>query len=259
MALSSPQKDKIIDVIKNCLRNKFKNYSPESKNMPFHFRLLGKDRMSLYSFIHSLNTSFGTSIFEPVAVEIGKLKFKRAESQYILGKSISSEAQLEIQNIMNNLSIGGDPNKNEEIERLRNASQLGTENKIGSAKADLYLENDDNSIYLFDLKTPKPNRGDFKEFKRTLLEWAAIILMNNREAKVNTLIALPYNPYEPEPYQRWTLKGMIDLNNELLVADEFWNFLGGENTYTDLLECFEKAGLELRNEIDKYFEKFRGN
>lgn len=49
------------------MRNKFENYSPESNSMPFHYRLLGKDRMALFSFIHSLNTTFGTPIFEPVA------------------------------------------------------------------------------------------------------------------------------------------------------------------------------------------------
>ena len=76
------------------------------------------------------------------------------------------------------------------------------------------------------------------------------------KANVHTLIAIPYNPYEPEPYQRWTMKGMLDLPNELKVADEFWNFLGGEGTYEDLLDCFEQAGIELRPEIDTYFGKF---
>ena len=32
------------------LRNKFENYKPETSSMPFHTRLLGKDRMALYSF-----------------------------------------------------------------------------------------------------------------------------------------------------------------------------------------------------------------
>ena len=68
MSLSLQQKNQIQQVIKTCLRNKFQNYKPESNNMPFHYRLLGKDRMALYSFIQSLNTTFGTSIFEPVAV-----------------------------------------------------------------------------------------------------------------------------------------------------------------------------------------------
>jgi type II restriction enzyme len=35
------------------------------------------------------------------------------------------------------------------------------------------------------------------------------------------------------------------------------DFLGGEGSYTRLLDCFEKAGLNLRAEIDAYFERFR--
>ncbi|KKT54590.1 MAG: Restriction endonuclease, type II, MjaII [Parcubacteria group bacterium GW2011_GWC2_44_22] len=43
-------------------------------------------------------------------------------------------------------------------------------------------------------------------------------------------------------YDRWTMRGMLDLDNELKVADEFWDFLGGKNTYKDLLDCFERIG-----------------
>jgi type II restriction enzyme len=70
------------------------------------------------------------------------------------------------------------------------------------------------------------------------------------------MLAIPYNPFEPEPYKTWTMKGMIDTKHELKVADEFWNFLGGQGTYEELLDCFEKAGIELRSELDEYFGKF---
>ncbi|MDZ4225354.1 MAG: TdeIII family type II restriction endonuclease, partial [Candidatus Andersenbacteria bacterium] len=50
---------------------------------------------------------------------------------------------------------------------------------------------------------------------------------------------------------------MLDLPNELKVADEFWDFLGGKNAYKNLLDCFERVGIELRGEIDKYFERFK--
>jgi len=53
MGLNNEQKNYIKEVIINCLRTKFQNYKPESNNMPFHYRLLGKDRMALYSFIQS--------------------------------------------------------------------------------------------------------------------------------------------------------------------------------------------------------------
>ncbi|MDP3114609.1 MAG: TdeIII family type II restriction endonuclease, partial [Candidatus Cloacimonadaceae bacterium] len=68
----------------------------------------------------------------------------------------------------------------------------------------------------------------------------------------------PYNPYEPKPYARWTMKGMLDLEHELKVADDFWDFLGGEGAYQDLLDIFERVGIELRPEIDDYFARFGG-
>jgi len=52
------------------------------------------------------------------------------------------------------------------------------------------------------------------------------------------------------------MAGMLDLENELKVAHEFWDFLGGEGTYNDLLDIFERVGIELRPEIDEYFTKF---
>lgn len=119
------------------------------------------------------------------------------------------------------------------------------------------FENKNGELYYIDLKSAKPNAGEFKGFKRTLLEWIAVTLANDPESKINTLIAIPYNPYAPEPYARWTIRGMLDLNEELKVADEFWDFLCGNGTYNELLRCFEEVGSEMREEIDTYFERFR--
>ena len=226
--------------------------------MPFHYRLLGKDRMALYSFIQSLNTTFGTSIFEPVAETLAKTRFVNVQSQYVVGNEISEVAQNEIQGIMNKLTTGEtDPDKLEEIQRIRTVCQKGQMNRLRTVKADLFVENDEGSLLFFDLKTVKPNKGDFEKFKRTLLEWCAIALAKNPDLDIHTLIAIPYNPYEPESYKRWTAKGMLDLGQELEVANEFWDFLGGDGAYQDLLDCFERVGIELRPETDQYFEKFR--
>lgn len=123
-------------------------------------------------------------------------------------------------------------------------------------KVDIKLVSHNGTIYLFDLKTAKPNAGGFKEFKRTLLEWIAVTLAANPKENVQSFIAIPYNPYEPQPYNRWTMRGMLDLENELKVAPEFWDFIGGEGAYQDLLNIFERIGIELRPEIDKYFKEY---
>ncbi len=255
---SSLQATYIEDVIKNSLREKFKNYKPETSNMPFHFRLLGKDRMALYSFIQSLNTTFGTSIFEPVAVALAKQKFKDAKRRVVVGIEISEEAHKVIQMIIDNLiTARQEPNKENEIELIRNVCRTGQITKVKPTEVDVLVEDHDGTIFLFDIKTAKPNIGNFKEFKRTLLEWVAATLANNPKKRVKTAIAIPYNPYEPKPYERWTIRGMLDLKEELFVANEFWDFLGGEGSYEELLNCFERAGIELRQEIEEYFSKFK--
>lgn len=257
MSLSKDQIKDIEEILKESLRNKFKSYKPEPASMPFHTRLLGKDRLALYAFIHSLNTNFGTTIFEPVGLALAKKQFKSAVAQEIAGDIISSEAQIVIQKIMDELIAADNiPNKIKEIERIRKVSQKGKMIKVKPTRIDLLVESKEGEYFLFDIKTAKPNVGGFKEFKRTLLEWVAVFLANNPKASINTLIAIPYNPYEPQPYNRWTMRGMLDLKNELKVANEFWDFLGGENTYEDLLGCFERVGIELRKEIDNYFNKF---
>lgn len=229
-------KNHIVETIKNCLRDKFLHYLPETQNMPFHYRLLGKDRMALFSFIQSLNTTFGTSIYEPVAKELAKPNFKTVETQFKLGSIITETAQKEIQKILNNLSMGKDVDKLDEIERIRKVSQAGKENNLKSVNVDLFLVSKNNEVFMFDLKTVKPNITDFTSYKRNLLQWLAIYFYQNPKAKIHTLISIPYNPYEPKPYARWTMKGMLDLKNELMIAGEFWDFLGGKNTYIDLLD-----------------------
>lgn len=256
MVFTKEHKLHITETIKICLRNKFYKYKPETENMPFHYRLLGKDRMALFSFLQSLNTTFGTSIYEPVAKEIAKEIFKDVQTQYTLGNLITINAQNEIQKIMNNLSMGANVNKIRETEQIRKVAQVGTVRKLKSVKVDLFLISKTEEVFMFDLKTVKPNKGDFISFKRNMLEWLAVYFYKHPKAKVSTLISIPYNPYEPKPYARWTMKGMLDLKEEVKVAEEFWDFLGGNDTYTELLDCFEDAGIELRPEIDKYFLKF---
>ncbi len=258
MTLSNIQKQEVAKVLRDSLRYKLSNYHPEPNSMPFHTRLLGADRLALFSFIHSLNTNFGTTIFEPVAVVLATPHFKRVESQAVIGTVISEEAQREIQRIMDGLTTASqEPNKDEEVAKLRTVCQTGRMVKVKLTQIDLLIETSANELYLFDLKTAKPNAGGFKEFKRTLLEWTAVALANNPNAKVNAAIAIPYNPYEPKPYARWTMRGMLDLKSQLLVANELWDFLGGGGAYEELLNIFEAVGIELRPELDARFAQFK--
>jgi len=138
MALTMDQTQKVEAVLKNSLRNKFQSYDPKPASMPFHTRLLGKDRMALFSFIHSLNTNFGTSIFEPVALELASNTFKEAKNQATAGSKISDAAQRVIQDIMDALSAAHTrPNKTDEVEAIRSVCLKGNMKIVKPTKVDI--------------------------------------------------------------------------------------------------------------------------
>ena len=258
MTYSEERKHKLVIRIKDCLRQKFRSYEPESINMPFHYRLLGKDRMALYSFIQSLNTTFGTSIYEPVAKELAKDRFELAEVQVKSKNIISSGAHQKIQQIMDSITTATTlPNSIDEMDQIRIVCQQGEPHTVHLRNYDVFLKSSNNKNYCIDIKTVKPNIGNFEDYKRMLLSWAASEMYVDPEIVIQPMIGIPYNPYEPQPYNRWTMRGIFDLSNEVKVAEEFWNFLGGEDAYDLLLDSFEQAGIELRPEIDLYFQRFR--
>lgn len=259
MSLSSQQREDIAELLRKQIRRKLAEYNPETNNMPFHTRLLGKDRMALFSFIHSINTTLGTSVFEQIAEIVARPNFRCAKYQYKeFSNTISVDAQRIIQEIMDDLTTANrDVDKLAETAAIIAVSQSGGFRQVERPTIDLFLESYEGVEYYFDIKTAKPNKGNFVGLKRNMLEWVAIRGAMDKRVKIRTIVAIPYNPYAPKPYERWTLRGLFDLqNNELLVAEEFWNFLGGDNAYEELLEVFEQVGITLRPEIDARFAQF---
>ena len=93
------EEDEIKNIICAALRGKLSGYKPESQIRPFHTSLIDKDRLALFSFIQSLNTTFGVSIFEPVAVILAANNFRVAKKGEKIGTRISAAAQAQIQKI----------------------------------------------------------------------------------------------------------------------------------------------------------------
>jgi len=261
MALTTQQSKQIKEYLVEKIRQKLATYDPETNSMPFHFRLLGKDRMALFSFIQSVNTILGTSIFEQVGKIIAEPRAKRTIGQYKAFEGyISSEAVLKIDSIMRELrSTSRSPDKEKETKEVLAVAGKGEMGKKLKKRVDLFVEMKDGTEYYFELKSAKPNINEFTGIKKQMLDWIAMRGSESPKAKVKTIVAIPYNPYEPKPYERWTLQGLFDLKEEVLVGIEFWDLLGGKGTYEDLLKVFEQAGLELYDEIDKKMNSLNSN
>ena len=238
MALTVDQSKQIRDYLIEKVRHKLATYNPETNSMPFHHRLLGKDRMALFSFIQSVNTMLGTSIFEQVGKMIAEPRANRAIGQYKEFEGyISSEAVLKIDSIMRELRSGSRrPDKERETKEVLSVAKRGSLGKKLKKRVDLFVEMKDGTEYYFEVKTAKPNINEFTGIKKQLLDWIAMRGSENPKANIKTIVAIPYNPYEPEPYERWTLQGLFDL-----------------------LKVFEQAGLELYGEIETKMKSLNHN
>lgn len=261
MPLTTQQSKQIKEYLVDKIRQKLTTYDPETNSMPFHFRLLGKDRMALFSFIQSVNTTLGTSIFEQVGKIIAEPRAKRALGQYKEFEGyISSAAVLKIDHIMRDLrSTSRTPDKEKETKEVLAVAGQGDMGRKLKKRVDLFVEMKDGTEHYFEIKSAKPNINEFTGIKKQMLDWIAMRGSENPKVKIKTIVAIPYNPYEPQPYERWTLQGLFDLEKEVLVGKEFWDMLGGQQTYEDLLCVFEKAGTELREEINKKMAILRKN
>ena len=257
MSLSSKAKNEIAELLIKAVREKLNTYKPETAHMPFHHRLLGKDRYAMFSFIHSMNTTFGMSVWEQVAIVLVQAANNYAERQHKLLGEIDKDTEQLISAIQANLRKGEvTPDKVNEVEQIRSKIKQGKAKRDQDSIVDLFVRTKKTEEY-FDITSAKPNMKEFAALKLKLLRWVGLRLSQDKNAQVFTRLAIPYNPYYPEPYERWTLKGLYDLDKrEVLVGEEFWNFVAHDNIYKDLLTVFQEVGRELRDEIDKKFAEF---
>ena len=216
--------------------------------MPFLAKLIqDNEKIAAYSFIHSMATTLGMSIYEDVSVIIASETAEEAFRNYGVGGAISKEQKIVISNIVSKLRNGDKVAKiKEEINEVLDASAENGEFQKSGNIADFYMKRDGQEYY-FEIKTVKPNIDVFEKSKTKLLEWVA-----RRRLDVNVFLAFPYNPYHPQPYHRFTEVGMMDAPNDFLVGDEYWDFIGGEKTFSELLKVFDEVGKYFKEKLDSY-------
>ncbi len=251
MALSVSQKKQITELLYSKLQSKLKKYDRETSSMPFLARLIqDSEKIAAYSFIHSLATSLGMSIYEEVSVIIASENSEECCRHYGVGGEISPSQKTVVSNILNELRNGERrANINREKHEILEASRFdGMYQKSGDI-ADFFMKRDGIEHY-FEIKTVKPNIDIFKKSKTKLLEWVA-----KRRTDINVYLAFPYNPYHPEPYTRFTEVNLMDYPNDFLVGDDYWNFIGGKGTFQELLKIFDEVGKEFKDQLQSKFKE----
>jgi hypothetical protein len=239
--------DQVTSSLDNWLSRKIEGFGPAS-HMPFLSRIIRNQRdVSSYSKTHSIATTIGQSVYEQISVIIARSNSDEAEHQKEVPVSISEDRRTTIREIIDELKNNTQqPNRQFEMEQIL---EIPNQNMINSTpspkKYDVFIRRDDDE-YFFDLKTVKPNIGDFPKFKEQMLEWVA---RENRP--VHAMMVFPYNPYLPEPFETAFQIGNIVNPDEYMVGEQYWDFIGGVGAYEQILDIFDHVGETHWDELDE--------
>jgi len=221
-------------------------YSKNGEYKPFHMALLPPEIIRINKFERSFSTKLGTT-FEEVAKLIAKQYHKTAERGYRIEGTVSNNTLSKIEKIVDKFNTG----KNLQGYYRKAVSDIVKTSKKSSRKenkrkriADLYILGKNSREYYFEIKSPKPNKGQCLEALERLLMIHAI--KKQGPSKVNTFYAMAYNPYgaKRSDYKHSFVKNYMDINKQVLIGEEFWGLVGGRGTYKEVLKIYQKVGKE---------------
>jgi hypothetical protein len=241
---------KIANLVRQKIQEKLLAYEAETDYVPFFTAIFDRETILKASLMQSLYTTFGMSIYEQMAVILAQSKGWHAERQYALRGEIDSVTE----NLIDQLCRGSTHNKQDELDKIRASTKSGKPLPDHEGTVDIYIRKPDGSELMVDITTVKPNLKEFKSMRKKMLRWASLRYSTNKKAQIDTRIGIPYNPYYPKPYDRWT-SAVCDPKGDLLVQHDLWHAFAGEDVFEELLSVFEEVGQETKAEIRAFINK----
>jgi hypothetical protein len=215
------------------------------KLKPFHIAILPPEAVRLSAFERSFSTSLGTT-FEECARLIALDNHKEAERSKELIGNVSEECLAELERVRAIIDQGHGLDYPAAVERVLKTST----NKARQIRTitDVYLKTHSGSEFYFEIKSPKPNKGQGIEVTDRLLRTHA--LRRKGPPKVNTFYAMAYNPYGlRENYKHSFAISHLDMQHQVVLQDEFWDIIGGKGTFSSLLSIYAEVGKEKGRQI----------
>lgn len=211
------------------------------KGYPFH-RLVFPDQAILAARAErSIVTSMGSTLYPKLAEAVALDSYSKVYLEHEITGQLNDAASNMIAQIATELRAGTrrHPNHAEEREEIlgsRGGGILST-----TVTADLYIEDYHSGPLFIELKTPRPNLDMVAESKRKMLTFETI--MARRETpNARAYMGLTYNPFlSRAAYGHNVTKRVMDMDSEVLIGEEMWDFIGGPGTFAELQKLIDSA------------------
>jgi len=210
------------------------------KAYPFHSLFFPDEALKAFKIQRSLVTRMGQALFPNLAAII----LRETYSDVYINWKVRAGLEAAKLNLINEILDGLDarkrkPDATQEMQEIANVEGGGIQPV--QITADVYVGDFEPGPLLLEVKTPQPKKEDCVRSKRRLLIFRGYYVGKNPQA----YIAFYYNPYiGREKYNWWPTLQILDINNEVLIGQEMWDYLGGPDTYNQILEIIEEIRQE---------------
>ena len=217
---------------------------------PFHRLIFPDDAILAARVERSVVTSMGSRLYPSLAKAIAIDRFDEVFVEHGIEGALNDAAINMIEQIVTELrtpprrrAAPRSPNHVAELDDI--LSSRGGGQSTRAVTADLYVGDFKEGPLFIELKTPLPNLDIAAESKRKILYYLAI--MNRRgSTDAKAFLGLTYNPFiTRQKYGHSYTKQIMDMDNQVLIGHELWDYLGGPGTYTELLDIIDQVRGEL--------------
>jgi len=243
-------RDEIENEFEACIRNTIARLDNSDTRRPFHSALLSEQALFWSRFERSFSTSFGQRTIERISKIVtlaGGATDARNQKETYVSLSRGQLAAIDVHvALLRDRGLGRPPNWDLDLAAAQyRIAETAEERRVIS---DLWWFKNGRNHYV-SIKTVKPNIDQTAEAKRDLLK----LKINDPAAEV--YFGLYYNPYgENKAEYAWTPPmGVFDFRNDpvVLIGRGYWDTLGGEGTYDEVLEIAQEVGARTRDLIDR--------
>ena len=211
---------------------------------PFHQLFFSEEAIRAARLERSVVTSMGTNLYPALAEAIAKDRFNEVFLDHAIEGVVNDAAANLIEQIVTELRTSvRKPHHEAELRDIFNSMGGGQSHRV--VTADVYVADFRPGPLFIELKTPKPNLDIAAESKRKLLYYLTI-MHRKGVSQAGAFLGFTYNPFMTrEKYKHNFTNRVMDINRQVLMGEELWDYLGGPGAYKELLAIIRQVRQEL--------------
>lgn len=209
---------------------------------PFHALFFRGEALKAFKQQRRIVTRIGVTLYPTLAELVALDRYSDVHRNYRITGILDAARVETIEGIIDQLRRGQrEPNHETEMAAIAAARSRARQDV--TTVADIYIGDYKPGPFFTEIKSPMPNLDICAESKKGMLLFIALELEKGHDPRA--FLSFPYNPFlTRERYKHWATFQVMDVQKQVLIGSEFWDTLGGEGTYQELIEILERVGEE---------------